>query len=324
MDWAHNKLVIGLFALVTHSVLHYGEWDNSLLPIFGGWILAFSGIAATAYDAQTHGLGATLKTTLSAAVLYFGVLTTSILLHRGFLHRLRKIPGPFFARFSKLHSVFAGVLPDYQYYKVTNAWHDYYKADVIRTGPREVNVYCVDAIPLIHGPNAKCTKSLWYVGGNVIDGVSIMNERDKTVHKQRRRAWDHAFNVKALREYEPRLNRHARALMAQLRDQANRSASVRITNWVNFYSFDVVGDVGFNRSFGMVEKGREDETIRELHESMAPLSILTHLPWALNLIARMMAGSGPLHEQIQWTFKVLRERAKVSLFPLLMCRGETG
>jgi cytochrome P450 len=138
-----------------------------------------------------------------------------------------------------------------------------------------------------------------------------MNERDKADHRRRRRAWDRAFNVKALREYEPRLNRHARALMAQLKEQAKASSSVRITDWVNFYSFDVVGDIGFNRSFGMVEKGEEDETIRVLHESMAPLSIFTHLPWALNLIARTAAAAKPLHAHIEWTFGVLRERAKV-------------
>jgi cytochrome P450 len=208
--------------------------------------------------------------------------------------------------------VFAGVLPDYQYYKKIEEWHEEYKADVIRTGPREVNVYCVDAIPLIHGPMSRCKKTLWYVGGNTTGGKSIMNERDKNDHKRRRKAWDHAFNAKALRDYEPRLNRHALALMSQLKDQAKQS-SVRITNWVNFYSFDVMGDVGFNRSFGMVEKGEEDETIKLLHEAMAPLSIFTHLPWALNLITCTAAGAKPLYDHINWTRKVLQQRMKVGI-----------
>jgi cytochrome P450 len=203
------------------------------------------------------------------------------------------------------------VLPEYQYYKAISHWHAYYKSDVIRTGPREVNVYSIDAIPLIHGANAKCIKSLWYIGGNAVGGKSVLNIRDKAEHRVRRKAWDHAFNAKALREYEPRLNRHARGLMAQLKEQAQVSESVRITNWVNYYSFDVVGDVGFNRSFGMVEKGEEDESIRLLHQSMAPLSVFTHLPWAFDLITRTAVGVKPLHAMIDWASGVLGERAKV-------------
>jgi cytochrome P450 len=208
--------------------------------------------------------------------------------------------------------VFAGVLPDYQYYKKTEEWHEQYGSDVVRTGPREVNIYCADAIPVIHGPMSRCRKTLWYVGGNTIGGKSVLSERDKNEHKVRRKAWDHALSTKALREYEPRLNRHARALMSQLETQA-KQPSVRITNWINFYSFDVMGDVGFNRSFGMVEKGEEDATIKLLHESMAPISIFTHLAWAIDLITKTASGVKPLHDHINWTRKVLQQRLKVKI-----------
>jgi cytochrome P450 len=159
---------------------------------------------------------------------------------------------------------------------------------------------------------SKCKKTLWYVGGNVTGGVSIMNERDKNDHKIRRKPWDLALNAKALREYEPRLNRHARALMSKLEEEAEKPF-VRITSWVNFYSFDVVGDVGFNHNFGMVEKGEEDESIKLLHESMAMLSIFTHLLWAANLITSTAAGAKPLYDHIDWTYKVLQKRIKVGV-----------
>jgi len=124
--------------------------------------------------------------------------------------------------------------------------------------------------------------------------------------------WDRAFNANALREYEPRLNRHALTLMSKLKEQATRS-SVRITDWVNFYSFDVMGDVGFNRSFDMMEKGKEDPFIKLLHESHAPISVFAHISWAMRLIARTPVGSGPLFEHIAWSAKVLEERKKVRM-----------
>lgn len=221
-----------------------------------------------------------------------------------------QIPGPFLARFSKFHSVFAGVLPKRQYFKYLERLQQEYQQDVIRTGPREVNIFSADAIPLIHGPMSRCRKGPWYAFSAHISGSSTQTTRDKDEHKRRRKAWDHAFNAKSLRDYEPRLNRHALALMSRLQEQA-RQPSVRITNWVNFYSFDVMGDVGFSRSFGMVEKGEEADVIKLLHKSMEPLSIFSHLVWALNLITRTPVGAKDLLNHIDWTAKCLAERKKV-------------
>lgn len=188
--------------------------------------------------------------------------------------------------------------------------HEQYQTDVIRTGPREVAIYCADAVPLIHGPNSKCRKGPWYAGADHVGGASTQTTRDKDDHRRRRKDWDHAFNAKALREYEPRLNRHALALMERLREQAKQPV-VRFTNWVNFYSFDVMGDVGFSRSFGMMEKGEEADVIKLLHASMEPLSIFGHLSWALNLITRTAVGAKDMLKHIEWTAMVLKERKNV-------------
>jgi hypothetical protein len=221
-----------------------------------------------------------------------------------------QFPGPFVARFSKLHAVFAGVFPDYQYYNYSEALQKKYQMDVIRTGPRELAVFCADAIPLIHGPMSRCRKGPWYNLPSHITAASTHTCRDKQEHKKRRKTWDHALSAKALREYEPRLNRHALALMTRLKEEAQNS-SVRITNWVNFYSFDVMGDIGFSRSFGMLEKGEEDAMIKLLHKSLEPMSVFGQIPWALNLITRTSAGAKPLVEHFNWTVAVLKERKAV-------------
>jgi cytochrome P450 len=220
-----------------------------------------------------------------------------------------KTPGPFLARFSKFYAIYAGVLPGYQYFRWLNELHDEYKTDVIRTGPKEVAVYSADAIPLIHGPTSRCRKGPVYQATD-IGGTSVHMERNKQAHQKRRKVFDQAFSAKALREYEPRLNRHALALMSKLKEQADLP-SVRISNWVNYYSFDVMGDVGFNRSFGMVEKGEEADVIKLLHEATGVLSIFSHIGWALNLASRTSAGAKPLLDHIKWSADVLKERVKV-------------
>ncbi|KAF1920436.1 cytochrome P450 [Ampelomyces quisqualis] len=308
---AHSKPIAALLALATHYVLHIGEWDNEFHVFLGIWTVAFGGLAAAEYmhDPRVTSIGVAVKVSSVTAIVYFSVLTTSIILHRAFFHRLRRIPGPFLARISKFYSVFAGVLPNFQYYKKTESLFEEYQTDVIRTGPREVTIYCVDAVPLIHGSMSRCRKGPWYASAAHVGAASTHTARDKEEHRRRRKSWDYAFNAKALREYAPRLDRHALTLMSRLKEQA-RLPSIRITDWFNFYSFDVMGDVGFSRSFGMMEKGEEDPMIKLLHDSLSPMSIFNHINWALNLATRTEAGAKALVDHIDWTGKVLQERAK--------------
>lgn len=89
IELAHNKPIIALLALATHYILHNGEWDNAFHIILGVWTLAFGGMYM--YDVQAKTVGAVIQVTATAAALYFGTLATSILLHRGFFHRLRRV-----------------------------------------------------------------------------------------------------------------------------------------------------------------------------------------------------------------------------------------
>jgi hypothetical protein len=90
---AHSKPFIALLALITHFVLHSAEWDNSLHVFFAIWTAGFGGLAVAeyGYGPQPATINGTLLTATSTAALYFSVLMTSILLHRGFFHRLRTV-----------------------------------------------------------------------------------------------------------------------------------------------------------------------------------------------------------------------------------------
>lgn len=307
-----SKPIVAGCGLATHFILHRDEWDNDFHTVLGVWVAALGGLATAEYiyNPDINTISGALRITGITAIIYLSTLITSTLIHRVFFHRLRNIPGPFLARFSKFYSVFAGALPNYQYFKWTEMLHKHYKTDVIRTGPREVTIYCADAITLIHGPNTRCVKGPWYGVAKNVGGYSTQSTRDKEEHRRRRKDWDHALNAKALREYEPRLNRHALALMYKLQEQAKQS-TVRFTNWVNFYSFDVMGDIGFSRSFGMMESGEEADIIKLLHSSMQPFSIFSHLTWGLNLITRTSFGTKDVMKHIEWTARVLKERKQV-------------
>lgn len=166
---------------------------------------------------------------------------------------------------------------------------------------------------------SRCRKTIWYGASYHLEGASLQTTRDHQEHKERRKAWDRAFSTKALRGYEPRLNRHARVLIEKLKEHA-QSPTVRISSWISFLAFDVMGDIGYNRAFGMLENGKEDEVITLLHEGMAPMSILTHVPWLMSLALRTSFAARDMVKLVAFVQDVLVERKKV-IYEIPQCRS---
>lgn len=100
--------------------------------------------------------------------------------------------------------------------------------------------------------------------------------------------------------------------MSKLTEQTTQPA-VRLRTWFSLYSFDVIGDVGFSHSFSMMEAGKENDAIKQLHDSMSLLSIFNHISWALNLIPRMKVGAKLLIDHMEWATRSLAERMRVRL-----------
>ncbi|KAF2869050.1 cytochrome P450 [Massariosphaeria phaeospora] len=305
-----SNYFVALLGLISHYVLNHGEWDKWTHILLPSWVLAFGALAVVEYffNPYMQSLFQVVRITSGIAIVYFGSLLTSMLVYRGMFHPLGKFPGPFLSRLSKFYSVHL-VLKNIQYYNEVEKLHKDYNSDIVRTGPRELSIISPDAISLVHGPSTKCTKGPFYNGPIHLEGTSLMTERDVKKHAQRRRLWDRAFNVKSLRDYVPRVNRHTQALMEKLKEHADES-SLCISDWLNYYSFDVMGDIVFSRSFGMLENGREDNLIKALHKSMSAVCVMSQINWLPSLLFRSPVGLQDMLNFITWAGKVLKERKK--------------
>jgi hypothetical protein len=112
-----------------------------------------------------------------------------------------------------------------------------------------------------------------------------------------------------LKEYEPRVTALTDRLITQLR--ARVGTPVDITAWSNYYGFDVMGEVGFGRSWGMLESGKLHSAIRELHAAMVPLGVLGPVPWLLRLLTDLPGATKALQGFMDWCWKQLAEKKKV-------------
>lgn len=298
-----------ILALSTHAVLAQGEPDYQAYLYVTGWFFVYISIGSLLLAA---GNVDTLSQALSLAwqpfKLYFGTLLTSIVIYRAFFHRLRHYPGPFMARITNFYNV-AITTPKVRYFIEVEKIHQKY-GDYVRLGPRDMSIADVNAVQAIHGVTTKCTKGIWYGAGEHIEGFSLHTTRDKKDHKERRKMWEKAFNGKTLREYEPRINRHTAKLISQLEGRTGKT--LKINEWVNFYSFDVMGDIGFSNSFGMLEKGEEDHIIKTLHASMIALGLFRNITWLTSLMLRLPVLQKDIQNFINWSTDVLYERKKVN------------
>lgn len=93
VDPVSNKTLIALIALITHYIVHRGEWDNTFHIVICIWVILFGSVACFEYIAATSARNVSIAIQLAArtASLYFAILVVSILLHRGLYHRLRKV-----------------------------------------------------------------------------------------------------------------------------------------------------------------------------------------------------------------------------------------
>ncbi|KAI0891221.1 monooxygenase [Annulohypoxylon nitens] len=217
------------------------------------------------------------------ALSFYGGLFSSMVVYRAFFHRLRKFPGPFDLKISRFFSA-RRAWQKVQYQKVVVELHEQY-GDFIRTGPREICIVRGSAPQLVYGANSKCLKSTWY-GQVDYDSKKnhVVSATDLDDHRHRRRAWDKGFSTKALHTYEPR----AKALVDKFVSEiTNREGPIDATDWSMYLAFDIMGEIGFGKSFGCIETGQKHPAIAALHHHMEFLGVAAHIPWLLNILGRI-------------------------------------
>ncbi|ORY03149.1 isotrichodermin C-15 hydroxylase [Clohesyomyces aquaticus] len=117
---------------------------------------------------------------------------------------------------------------------------------------------------------------------------NIITTTDPKFHMRVRGLLSHSFTEDALRTQYPIINHHANTLVSQLRKLAQTSNSphqpsvVNMTDWVNFFTMDVIGDLAFGEPFGCLSRGEYHDWVRTLFMYLKFMSIAAaprYYPW---------------------------------------------
>ncbi|PYI26789.1 cytochrome P450 [Aspergillus indologenus CBS 114.80] len=270
----------GAIALISHWVYFVrGEHDRAAANIVRVHLLV--GGLAVFLKCRVAELPyrVALQETSLLFLVYTMTLFGSILLFRLFFSPLRHIQGPLALRLTKLTHVWKQARC--QNYEVLHGLRGTY-GDVVRTGPSEVTLFGTEAFYQVHGKGSHCTRASYY--DLLHPMVSLATARDPVVHAYRRKVWEPAFSIKALENLEPLIYQKADLLVRQLRVQQEKGKPVDISAWMEYYTFDLMGEFGLTIQFQCLERAGPHPIMSLFHMSHRKLGPLSPAPWMRHLL----------------------------------------
>lgn len=104
--------------------------------------------------------------------------------------------------------------------------------------------------------------------------------------------------------------KYARSLVTHLSAFAGKP--VNATEWLAFFGFDVMGDLAFGKSFGMLESGEKHFALKLMAEGQGSLGFLGPVPWAFPVLIRVPGLMRNFNRWVSWSEGQVRERQKVT------------
>lgn len=117
--------------------------------------------------------------------------------------------------------------------------------------------------------------------------------------------------VAALRGYEERVVRYANELIDQISSRSGQPMNASV--WFNYYSFDVMGDLAFGKSFDMLKKGRTHYVMSAVEKGLHPVGVLSPLPWIIPVFASAPIIGADFAELIRWCGEQAKTRMRMEV-----------
>jgi hypothetical protein len=86
---------------------------------------------------------------------------------------------------------------------------------------------------------------------------------------------------------------------------------MNMAKWFNYYSFDVMGDLSFGKSFNMLIDGKDTYFSLQLHEDMKAIGLFSHLTWLFPFFKRVPLINGDYLKFWAWVGEQVDRRIKV-------------
>ncbi|KUJ21564.1 putative cytochrome P450 monooxygenase [Mollisia scopiformis] len=206
--------------------------------------------------------------TLTALVIFLGTFSV----YRLYLHPNSKFPGPKLWAISRVpmaYNLARGRLP----YRIAEL-HDKY-GPVVRVAPNDLSFITAEAWNDIYGKpvgRPQLAKDPVAFLRNPNDYADLLFEPDPTEHGRMRRNFSHAFSEKSLRDQEPIIGSNIEKMVTRIREVCKDP--IDITAWLNYVTFDIIGDLTFGDNFQCLDSGNLHPWVSNLFTWVATIGVL--------------------------------------------------
>ena len=115
----------------------------------------------------------------------------------------------------------------------------------------------------------------------------------------------------AMRDEEVKIVRYATQLAQAFR--AAEGTAVDVTDWLSFFSFDLMGDLAFAKSFDTLETGHWHNSVELVRNGTDFLGIATPVPWLAQILFRIPGVASSWNQMIAWCKSTMDERLKLDV-----------
>lgn len=164
----------------------------------------------------------------------------------------RNIPGPLFAKFSRLW--YLNQIRKRHFHLETLKLHKKY-GPLVQLAPNEYSVNDPEAIKTIYGHGTHFTKSLWYSAFGVPDQANLFADHIPQRHAQHRRKLASMYSMTNLIHYEPAALECAALLKERFHEIAKQRTVINLHHWVQCFAFDVITSITCGKRMGFLNNG---------------------------------------------------------------------
>ncbi|KAJ3882669.1 cytochrome P450 [Lentinula edodes] len=198
--------------------------------------------------------------------------------------RYRNIPGPFLSRYTSLPLALHSRGGKRHLY--VHSLHQKY-GPLVLIAPNHISCSHPDAINVVYAQGEHALPKSDFYKAFVIDGTpNLFNTQDRLEHTKRRKALAHPLSYRSVKEMEEWIANNMLKLVRNLdRECESKSSSQQMTHsrlngvpmgaetpgrasgeeasclnmhaWFNCFTFDVISDLAFGQSLGMLDRGTD-------------------------------------------------------------------
>lgn len=182
----------------------------------------------------------------------FVVYRFGLIAYRLWFHPLRQFPGPRIWAMSDLPFTYMSSISGTGIREISKAHKKY--GPLIRIGPNRIAMDGAIGWPDVYARRQPGQPEFEKSPGFFAPGFShaiIASQRE--THRRQRRQLGHAFSEAALREQEAIISQYVDLLVKRVGEHAMTGTVMNVVEWLNFTTFDIIGDLTFGESFGSLQ-----------------------------------------------------------------------